>query len=209
MAHWKKGFPSRYLQVSDLDMPIVATIANTKSENVGLGGFARAIARGQTVAKVDHAGKPFARQDDGTLELEERSSALHMRARLTSRFHDQVERWNMAGRLQGWSPGWTTRRAEDAGDHVRVLEVAEFVEISLMVADRPAFRTSRALYVGRCRVCGDSLGLNGWMTDFCARTNEYPLRYERCDWCATNPAAGVERRFRREMDAALALRAQM
>lgn len=37
MAHWKSGFPSRYLQVSDLDRPIVATIAGVKMENVGSG----------------------------------------------------------------------------------------------------------------------------------------------------------------------------
>jgi hypothetical protein len=37
MAHWKKGFPSRYLQVSDLDSPIVATIKSVSSENVGSG----------------------------------------------------------------------------------------------------------------------------------------------------------------------------
>lgn len=37
MAHWKKGFPSRYLQVSDLDVPIVATIASVKAETIGTG----------------------------------------------------------------------------------------------------------------------------------------------------------------------------
>lgn len=38
MAHWKKSFPSRYLQVSDLDDgPIVATIKNVGAENVGAG----------------------------------------------------------------------------------------------------------------------------------------------------------------------------
>jgi hypothetical protein len=37
MAHWKKGFPSKYLQVSDLDTPIVATIAGVRSETVGSG----------------------------------------------------------------------------------------------------------------------------------------------------------------------------
>lgn len=38
MAHWKKAFPSRYLQVSDLDDgPIVATIKRVSSENVGSG----------------------------------------------------------------------------------------------------------------------------------------------------------------------------
>jgi hypothetical protein len=36
MAHWKKAFPSRYLQVSDLeDGPIVALIKSVAAENVG------------------------------------------------------------------------------------------------------------------------------------------------------------------------------
>jgi hypothetical protein len=38
MAHWKKAFPSRYLQVSDLDDgPIVATIKSVGPESVGAG----------------------------------------------------------------------------------------------------------------------------------------------------------------------------
>ena len=38
MAHWKKAFPSRYLQTSDLDNgPIMATIAKVRPENVGSG----------------------------------------------------------------------------------------------------------------------------------------------------------------------------
>jgi hypothetical protein len=37
MAHWKRGFPSKFLQVSDLDTPIVATIASVRSETVGSG----------------------------------------------------------------------------------------------------------------------------------------------------------------------------
>ena len=36
MSHWKKAFPSRYLQVSDLeDGPIAARIKSVSSENVG------------------------------------------------------------------------------------------------------------------------------------------------------------------------------
>jgi hypothetical protein len=37
MAHWKKGFPGPYLQVSDLDTPIVGTIASVRPETVGTG----------------------------------------------------------------------------------------------------------------------------------------------------------------------------
>jgi hypothetical protein len=37
MPHWKKSFPSKYLQVSDLDRPIVATIAGVRTENIGTG----------------------------------------------------------------------------------------------------------------------------------------------------------------------------
>jgi hypothetical protein len=37
MAHWKKSFPSKYRQASDLDTPVLATIAETRSENVGVG----------------------------------------------------------------------------------------------------------------------------------------------------------------------------
>src|SRR4029450_4830208 len=37
MPHWKRSFPSRYLQVSDLDTPIVATIAAVQDEEVGSG----------------------------------------------------------------------------------------------------------------------------------------------------------------------------
>jgi hypothetical protein len=38
MSHWKKSFPSRYLQVSDLDDgPIIATIKSVSTENVGSG----------------------------------------------------------------------------------------------------------------------------------------------------------------------------
>jgi hypothetical protein len=35
MAHWKKSFPSKFLQAADLDQPIVATIARVANENVG------------------------------------------------------------------------------------------------------------------------------------------------------------------------------
>jgi hypothetical protein len=36
MAHWKKAFPSRYLQVSDLeDGPITAIVKTVAAENVG------------------------------------------------------------------------------------------------------------------------------------------------------------------------------
>lgn len=35
MAHWKKSFPSKFLQVSDLDTPIVVVIASVGEENVG------------------------------------------------------------------------------------------------------------------------------------------------------------------------------
>jgi hypothetical protein len=37
MAHFKKSFPSKFLQASDLDTPITATIASVRSENVGSG----------------------------------------------------------------------------------------------------------------------------------------------------------------------------
>jgi hypothetical protein len=37
MAHWKKSFPSRYLQVSDLDRPLLATIASVTNESVSSG----------------------------------------------------------------------------------------------------------------------------------------------------------------------------
>src|SRR5262245_44074660 len=38
MAHWKKAFPSRYLQVTDLDSgPLTLTIASVGAENVGAG----------------------------------------------------------------------------------------------------------------------------------------------------------------------------
>jgi len=37
MSHWKKSFPGKYLQVSDLDTPLVATIASVTNENVGQG----------------------------------------------------------------------------------------------------------------------------------------------------------------------------
>jgi hypothetical protein len=36
MAHWKKSFPSKFLQAADLDDgPITATIASVGTENVG------------------------------------------------------------------------------------------------------------------------------------------------------------------------------
>lgn len=35
MAHWKKSFPSHYMQVSDLDTPITATIAGVPDEQIG------------------------------------------------------------------------------------------------------------------------------------------------------------------------------
>src|SRR5262245_56566328 len=37
MAHWKKSFPGKFLQVSDLDTPLIATIASAKNENRGMG----------------------------------------------------------------------------------------------------------------------------------------------------------------------------
>ena len=38
MAHFKKAFPSRYLQVSDVDEgPLIATIKSVGAENVGPG----------------------------------------------------------------------------------------------------------------------------------------------------------------------------
>jgi hypothetical protein len=37
MAHWKKRFPSKYLAVSDLDEPIIATIKLVQDEMVGTG----------------------------------------------------------------------------------------------------------------------------------------------------------------------------
>jgi hypothetical protein len=37
MAHWKKAFPSKYLQASDLDHPVIATIKSVPTENVGSG----------------------------------------------------------------------------------------------------------------------------------------------------------------------------
>ena len=37
MAHYKKAFPSKYLQAADLDTPIMATIKSVTSENVGSG----------------------------------------------------------------------------------------------------------------------------------------------------------------------------
>jgi hypothetical protein len=37
MAHWKTAFPGKYLQISDLDRPILATIARVGSESVGQG----------------------------------------------------------------------------------------------------------------------------------------------------------------------------
>src|SRR5262245_8960078 len=38
--HWKRGFPSKFLQVSDLDTPIVATIQSVGAESVGSGDSA-------------------------------------------------------------------------------------------------------------------------------------------------------------------------
>ena len=37
MAHWKKRFPSKYLQAADLDVPIVATIARVTDQTIGVG----------------------------------------------------------------------------------------------------------------------------------------------------------------------------
>jgi hypothetical protein len=37
MSHWKGAFPGRYRQVSDLDEPIVATVAGVRTEKVGAG----------------------------------------------------------------------------------------------------------------------------------------------------------------------------
>jgi hypothetical protein len=40
MAHWKKRFPSKYLQASDLDVPIDATISHMVEEQIGTGDHA-------------------------------------------------------------------------------------------------------------------------------------------------------------------------
>jgi hypothetical protein len=38
MAHWKRSFPSKYLQTTDLDNgPIVTTIISVDNQNVGVG----------------------------------------------------------------------------------------------------------------------------------------------------------------------------
>ena len=37
MAHWKKAFPSKYLQAADLDTPAIVTIKGVTTENVGTG----------------------------------------------------------------------------------------------------------------------------------------------------------------------------
>jgi hypothetical protein len=37
MAHFKKAFPSTYVQTADLDRPIIATIARVTTETVGVG----------------------------------------------------------------------------------------------------------------------------------------------------------------------------
>ena len=37
MAHWKKSFPSKYLQAADLDTPIMATVKTVVNENIGQG----------------------------------------------------------------------------------------------------------------------------------------------------------------------------
>jgi len=37
MAHWKKRFPSKFLQASDLDAPIDATIKAVENELIGTG----------------------------------------------------------------------------------------------------------------------------------------------------------------------------
>ena len=56
MAHWKKAFPSRYLQVSDLDDgPIVATIKSVGAENIGTGEDAEL----KLVVKFQESDKPL------------------------------------------------------------------------------------------------------------------------------------------------------
>jgi hypothetical protein len=40
MAHWKKSFPSKYLQAADLDTPIPATLKTVVNENIGIGDAA-------------------------------------------------------------------------------------------------------------------------------------------------------------------------
>src|SRR5262245_6732762 len=40
MAHWKSGFPSRYLQVSDLELPLIVTVKAVTFETVGSGDSA-------------------------------------------------------------------------------------------------------------------------------------------------------------------------
>ena len=37
MTHWKKAFPSKYLQAADLDTPTIGTIKRVTSANVGAG----------------------------------------------------------------------------------------------------------------------------------------------------------------------------
>jgi hypothetical protein len=37
MAHWKKSFPSKFLQAADLDAPFIATVKQIVNENVGQG----------------------------------------------------------------------------------------------------------------------------------------------------------------------------
>jgi hypothetical protein len=38
MSDWKKSFPSKYVQVADLDTPMVVTITHVSEENVGTEG---------------------------------------------------------------------------------------------------------------------------------------------------------------------------
>ena len=37
MAHWKKRFPSTYLQAADLDTPMDVTIKSVLDEMIGIG----------------------------------------------------------------------------------------------------------------------------------------------------------------------------
>ncbi len=37
MAHWKKSFPSTYLQAADLDVPFIGTVDRIVTEHIGTG----------------------------------------------------------------------------------------------------------------------------------------------------------------------------
>jgi hypothetical protein len=45
MTHWKKAFPGKYLQTSDLDVPILATIDRVSTENIGDDGTRKLVVR--------------------------------------------------------------------------------------------------------------------------------------------------------------------